>query len=273
MKTLLSFTLLFALCHISFAQDKIHTKDKSVLDCKIAEIGINEIKYYPSGTTGAPLISIEIAYVRKVILANGQVIEFGNLMTDPATYVDNKKHAIKMHFLSPLMENLAFSYEKSIRPGRSVESEFGIIGLGFNTNPDNKSAGVFIGSGYKFMKTPKFYSSRLKYSHILKGSYVKPQLLISMYHNKSEDLFLYKNPSEKDIVAVALIVNLGKQIVYDNFFLIDYSFGLGYGFSNQSGDVNDDGSTFRANHYGFMSGSNDFPLAFCTKLKIGLLIK
>jgi hypothetical protein len=112
----------------------------------------------------------------------------------------------------------------------------------------------------------------------LKGSYVKPQLLLSIYNNQytpsyytttPNSLFSYKQ--DRNIVAGAFIINLGKQIVYDNFFLIDYSFGLGYGFSNQS-QSNQENDNFRANHFGFLLAKNEFPIAVSFKVKIGFLL-
>ncbi len=258
------------------AQDKIHKKDKTIIDCVVKEIGLNEIKYQlPEGEANSDLIiSIAVSDVTKVVLSSGRVIEFKDPLTDPASYADNKKHALKLHFLSPLLEHTAFSYEKSIRPGRSFESEFGIIGLGFDIDDDEKNTGVYFSSGLKFMKTPDFYSSRYKYSHILKGSYVKPQIALSFYNNEYDGFdFGLGRTIRKDqtVVAGALLINLGKQIIYDNFFLIDYSVGLGYGFSNIN-DRNFDDEEFRNNHFGFILGDAQVPIAVSARLKIGILL-
>ena len=257
-------------------QDKIYKKDKSVIECKVVDIGSNEVKYLDPDMTDGPTISIDVDLIFKIVLSSGRVIEFKNPLNDPNSYTENKKNAIKMHFLSPLLEYLAFSYEKSIKPGRSFESGIGFIGVGFDTNLSHKSSGIAVSSGYKLMKTPDFYSQRYKYAHILKGSYIKPELLLSVYRNEYERSFFFRPSSQQDIkkqdiVAGALVINIGKQVVYDNLFLIDYSFGLGYGFSNQNGGINGefDGS-FRANHYGFILG-DDVPIAVTFKIKIGFL--
>jgi hypothetical protein len=277
MKCLLTITTLFICLQLS-AQDKIIKKDKSVIDCKIVEIGLNEVKYLDPDLTDGPIISIGVEALTKIVLSNGREIEFKDPLNDPNSYAEDKKNAIKLHFLSPLFENLAFTYEHSLKPGRSYESEIGIIGLGFNTESDNTSSGVFISGGFKFMRTPDFYTQQFKYSHILKESYVKPQLLLSIYNNQytpsyytttPNSLFSYKQ--DRNIVAGAFIINLGKQIVYDNFFLIDYSFGLGYGFSNQS-QSNQENDNFRANHFGFLLAKNEFPIAVSFKVKIGFLL-
>ncbi len=268
--------LLFSIS--SFAQDKIHKRDKTVIDCIITEIGIEEIKYYLSKEEmrNSPMISIAVSEVAKVVLSSGREIEFKDPLNDPSLYTENKQHALKLHFLSPLVEHLAFAYEKSIKPGRSFEAELGIIGLGFDTDPYNTSTGFYASSGYKFIRTPDFYSSRMKYSHILKGSYIKPQLLFSVYQNEQDNFNFLSGRDEtndRNIIAGALLLNFGKQIVYDNAFLIDYSVGIGYGFSNQGNSDANDFFDFRASHFGFVAGDNDTPIAASARLKIGFLLK
>ena len=275
MKTVCAL-LLFFLALNAFSQDKIIQISKEIIECKIVEIGLDEVKYLESDIENSPVISISVDKVAKIILSNGREIKFSDPLTDPESYTNDRKKALKLHFLSPLLEHLAFSYERSIKPGRSVESSIGFIGLGFNTDTQSKSAGLFLGTGIKFMKTPDFYSKRLKYSHILKGAYIKPEVLLSLYRNTYEN-YLFGSPSsveeDRDILAGALAINLGKQIVYDNAFLIDYSIGLGYGFSNQGNINNFDNSDYRSNHFAFIGDDNQFPLALTFRLKIGFLVK
>lgn len=261
----------------SFAQDKIYKKDKSIIDCVVKEIGLNEIKYRlpEDELKDSPVIAISVDQVIKVVLSSGRVVEFTNPLNDPASYADDKKNALKVHFLSPLLEHTAFSYEKSIRPGRSFETEFGIIGLGFKIDDLERNTGIYLSSGYKFMKTPDFYSSRYKYAHILKGGYVKPQIAISVYNNEFQGFNFNTGTTtrqDQTVFAGALLINVGKQIIYDNFFLIDYSIGLGYGFSNLDGDTFDDNDNHRNNHFGFILGGRDSPIAVAARLKIGILL-
>lgn len=279
MKNILTVALCLLLGFSSFAQDKIYKKDKSVIECKIVDIGSNEVKYLELDMTDGPTMSIDVDLILKIVLSSGRVIEFKNPLNDPNSYIENKKRAIKLHFLSPLLEHLAFSYEKSIKPGRSFESSIGFIGIGFDTDPSNKSSGIVVSSGYKFMKTPDFYSQRYKYAHILKGSYIKPQILLSVYGNEYEDTFFpigsnQQESKKRNIVAGALVINIGKQVVYDNLFVVDYSFGLGYGFSNQNrgGGINGEfDDSFRINHYGYLVADTDVPVAVTLTIKTGFL--
>lgn len=276
MKTLCTFLLALA-STLALAQDKIYKKDKSVIDCIVTEIGLNEIKYYlsPEELRSSPIISISVDQVAKIVLSSGREIEFNDPLEDPNVYVDDKKRAIKVHFLSPLLEHLAFSYEKSLKPGRSIESEVGLIGIGFNTDEFEKSRGVFVSTGYKFMRTPDFYSSRMKYSHILKGGYVKPQVMLGFYRNETEDFFAFSSTArtvERDIFIGAFMINFGKQIIYDNAFLFDYSIGLGYGFAQESNFSEPSADPYeKVYHYGFLGGESSVPIALSFRLKIGLV--
>ncbi|MEJ2005862.1 MAG: hypothetical protein P8X57_13100, partial [Cyclobacteriaceae bacterium] len=250
------------------AQDRIFTKKGETIDARVQEIGLDEVKYYEWQQDG-PLLSIAVDFLLKIELMNGRVIEFKDPLTDPESYADQKKSALKLNFLSPLFENLAFSYEHSIRPGRSFETELGLIGLGFNTNSDERSSGIHLAAGYKFIRTPDFYSRRMKYAHILKGGYVKPQILLSIYKNKYLD---YGTPieQERNVVSGAFVINLGKQIIYDDSFVFDYSAGVGYGFESHN-DPYGEGYYERPNQYGFLL-ANDLPLVFTFNLKIGFLL-
>jgi len=178
MKNLLFITICMLSGLSVLAQDKIYKKDKSVIECKVVDIGLNEVKYLESDLDDGPTISVAVDDLIKIVLSNGRVLEFKNPLTDPASYANDKKKAFKLHFLSPLSEHLSFSFEKNIKPGRSFESTLGFIGIGFDTNIDSKSRGVAISGGYKFMRTHDFYTQRYKYAHILKGSYIKPELLL-----------------------------------------------------------------------------------------------
>ncbi|MTI40273.1 hypothetical protein [Fulvivirga lutimaris] len=278
MKNLLAILILLLCTGQAVAQDKIYKKDRSVIECKITEVGLDEIKYIDPELEDGPIISISVDDIIKIEFSNGRVIEYKDKLNDPNTYSEDKKVALKLHFLSPIFENLAFSLEKNIKPGQSYEAELGLIGIGFDTDPDNKSSGLFISGGFKFLRTPDFYSRQFKYAHIMKGAYVMPQIILSFYQNKYQPLYYYYgttpsyNTEERDVVAGAFLINLGKQVVYNNAFLIDYSVGVGYGFSNID-EVNNEYDNYRPYHYGFILGSKNFPIAATAKLKIGILIK
>ena len=249
------------------AQDQIHKKTSEVLNCKVKEIGLEEIKYTLPEPNNEIIYSIGKEQISRIVLADGQEIVFKDNFTDPENYIDNKKNALKIDFLSPITGNTTFAYERSIRPGRSFEITLGVIGLGIDPN-DNDQAGFFVKGGYKFIKSPDFYLRGMRYAHILKGGYIKPEIAFGYYGENTHYYDYYYGSSSdtrEDVISGALFLNLGKQWIMDNSFLMDFYFGVGYGFDSGPNDGD--------YHYGYVIAPSDFPIAFQSGLKIGLLFK
>lgn len=261
----------------SFAQsqDMILKKNNEIIKCKIKEIGLDEIKYilpdYPSDLT----FSIDKDKITKIIFESGQEMEFKKQMTDPDSYADNKKNAIKLDFTSILFGYTAISYERNLKPGRAVEGTLGIIGLGLD-NWDENPAGLNIKMGYKFARDPDFYLRGMRYAHILKGSYVKPEISLGLYgrdftkhHYSNYPPYLYSFTKTRETVfSGAFQLVFGKQWVFDNAFLVDYSVGVGYGFTSISFS-----ESFSFHHYGYTVAPSEFPISFSSGLRIGYLFK
>jgi len=247
-----------------FGQDKIHKRNQEIIDCKIKEIGTESIKYSLADYPEDVLFAIDKDKVLKVIFEDGREMDFMVELSNPENYVDNKKNAIKLDFISPLTGNTTFAFEHSLKPGRSIEAGLGIIGLGYMPR-DRDSKGVFLRFGYKFIKSPDFYFSKMRYSHILKGGYVKPEVSFGYY---SETVSHYYGTAEvssskEQTFTGSIHLILGKQWVFDNSFLVDFFGGIGYGFNG--GD--------KEYQYGYINASTDFPLSFSGGLKVGFLFK
>ena len=129
---LLILLTVFISAQLLQAQDRIHKKTSEVIHCKVKEIGLEEIKYQLPEPNNEIIYSISKDKISRVVLENGQEIIFKDNFSDPENYIDNKKNAIKVDFLSPLTGNTTFAYERSIKPGRSFEVTLGIIGLGLD---------------------------------------------------------------------------------------------------------------------------------------------
>jgi hypothetical protein len=206
----------------------------------------------------------------KIILENGKELSFSHSLYGEKTYENQKRQAIKVNFLAPLTGNTTISYERLIRPSRSWEVSLGIIGLGDDIN-DEDPRGVFAKFGMKFIKSPDFYLKGMKYAHVLKGTYVKPEIAFSTYSYDSWNYYDYSSSyfsSDTDRQsnwAMAFNIIVGKQYVFNDIFLLDMYFGLGYGFSE-----NNDNESY---HYGFTGGNSDTPLTVTAGLKIGILLK
>lgn len=267
MRTIITLFLV-ATFATSFAQeklDRIIRKDGEAIECVVTEIGADEIKYnYPD----RPALSfgIDKALVDRVEFATGEVIDVEKSTFDNMAYYANQnKRALKTGFLKPLNTNLEFTYEQLIRPGRAWESTIGVIGIGFD--PDDRNPVGFYGKyAYKLIRTPDYYMHRMHYAHILKGTYIAPE--ISTRFVKYDKRNYYWPPQDEvervEEFSVAFTLKIGKQWVFDNFLVIDIFAGLGYGFNNNN-------DNYDWVNYGYTIGTEDFPLAFTSGFRVGIV--
>jgi hypothetical protein len=120
----------------------------------------------------------------------------------------------------------------------------------------------------------------MKYSHLLKGWYFRPDVNFAAY-NRDFEYYDYNNNnyinSRGEVISGALTLSFGKQWVLSNVFLIDIYGGVGYGFSNQKTNLPDNIDQYyyygnEGYNYGFVV-TPDIPLAFTAGFKVGFLTK
>lgn len=235
-------------CNFLYSQDIIVTNSNEKIKCSIKEISTDEIKYKTADSD--IILGITKDQVMEVIFASGETMKIENAMDDISNYADQKKNVVKFRLFSPLSGYSSFSYERCLKPGKSIELTVGIIGLGLHVLRD-ANVGTTFRVGYKLIKSPDFYIKGLRYGHLLKGLYFMPEFAFSSYSNDSGSC-----------VAGAVLLNLGYQWVFNNTLSVDIFWGLGYGLNS-----NDDFSS----HYGFSMGNSDFPIATTAGFRIGVL--
>lgn len=284
MKNKITFTLIALFTCISFlkAQDLIYKKDNSVLVVKITEIGLDEIKYKDFAKPDGPVLVIDKAEVKKIKYENGK--EEMMIKSQENAYADNKKQAIKADFLAPMFGQFTLGYERSLVPGKSFEVQLGLVGLGNNNYSylvNTSANGFFIRGAYKLITMPDYYLRGMKYAHILKGFYIKPELtygVINEYTSKSNYTISGVNYTNYTATATifGLMLDFGKQWVIDNNFVLDYFLGIGYGAKSTNKPITTtrfDRDIYWGNSHAFLGPYGDFPFAFTSGLKIGFLIK
>lgn len=272
MRSRLKITLLFLFLSMAlFAQEKFSdqliNRDGSVIVCKVREIGDNEVKYVLEEYSSDVIFGIDKNKVASIRFGDGRELKFSDSMFGSENYSSQRKNALKFNFFSPLTYASAFSYEHSLKPGRSVEAGIGFIGLG--QRPDGyRASGVFMNAGYKFIKDPDFYLKGMRYAHLLKGSYFKPELAMSIYKYSNRTLIGGNTIGDPDtnVAMFAFLLNVGKQWVFADRFLIDWYIGAGYGFGHNDESDN-------ARHFAFTGGTSDTPLVLNSGLRIGLLLR
>jgi hypothetical protein len=267
-KTLLLLLLINGLYFSGYSQDLIIKVNKDTIKCLVKEIGDDEIKYTQPDFRGDVIFGIDKNKVRVVIFSDKKELSFQDSMEDPAQYLSQHKNALKIGFLSPLMGATSFSYEHSLKPGSSIEGTLGIIGLGEDISGTNPS-GIYVKLGYKFVKSPDFYLKGMKYAHILKGSYVRPEISFAAYKSESDNFYDIDGtfaPNKNTVgnsAMFAVMINVGKQWVFQDRFLIDWFSGFGYGFGKSHND-----DVF---HYAFTGGSAGTSFAMTSGFRIGFL--
>ncbi|MFA6199957.1 MAG: hypothetical protein WC679_06105 [Bacteroidales bacterium] len=272
MKKIALLILLVSFSINLMAQDLIIRKNpKAEIKCKIIEIGEDLVSYSAKLGGEDRRFSIDKNNIEYIKFENGEILSMEDAMFGKNNYQDNTNNAIKFNFLSPLIGYTEFDYERSIKPGQSWEAGLGIIGLGLNN--ENDAVGAFISGGYRFYRSPDYYVRKMKYAHILKGSYVMPKIKLAMcnvdmqypiYQYDNYSGYVYEAKKSKNIATLEILITGGKQWVYSNRFLIDLNFGIGYSFSN----IDDEDINYYSLGSSYQSGSN----FTCTAgLKIGYL--
>ncbi|HTN16647.1 MAG TPA: hypothetical protein VL092_03130 [Chitinophagaceae bacterium] len=226
------------------AQEKLYLKNqKEPIACKIIEINTNEIKYQPEDAEQLT-IGINKLDAEKIVFKSGRVQYFTDPLDDFNFYKGQKRWIAKVGILSPAFGYTDLYLEKSLKPGKSVEFQANIIGLGKNmfyynnyTNTDLylNQRGVSVGAGIKVLRMPDFEVSNRKLLHILQGSYLKPNIMVGYYQRDFIVLdpvtSVYKT-MKKDIIISQLAVNFGKQWILDNTFSLEVYGSLGLGVDN-----------------------------------------
>ena len=255
------------------APDTIFTRDGNTITCKIREIGTSEIRYVQPQINADVVFVIEKYKVARIVYGNGAEQTFETDRKPPETIEQNseelfalqRKNALKLDLLALAVNNFSLTYERCLRPGRSIEFSAGAIGLGFGLK-DEHASGVVLKGGYKFARNPDFYLGGMRYAHILKGRYLKLELDFASYSVETETKLFSSHTEKYSITKFGFLVVLGNQWVYDDKILIDVYSGLGIG----TNDLEDNDLSYP---YGFATLGDEVPLAFSLGLRIGLLIK
>ena len=287
-KILLLVLVSISICQFSFSQDKIYRKGGHTIKAKVTEIGIDEVKYKLFDEQDGPVYSIEKDRILKIVYQSGRTEVYQNNIKDPELYIGQQRQAIKVDFISPLLGHTEISYERNIKPGRSMEFSLGVIGAGKNHALDyygsvssfgeykRSGRGAYVSGGYKFSKLPDFINRNIRYSHVMQGFYVKPTAYLGSY---SENMLSEKNSQivvdRRSVVFGALMLDFGKQWVMGEKFLLDLHYGFGYSMDNIKATGNyygNFGDEYSAHNYGVIRVGRSPGLGLTGGIKVGWLI-
>lgn len=237
------------------AQDVIHKKSGEVVQARVIELGVGEIKYRLFDQPDSPIYVVEKESIVKIIFQDGHTEFYGTTRMDASElFAGQRDKNVKVSFLGPLLGYTNILYEQNIRPGRSWEVKASIVGLGRQF--DDHARGFTGSFAYKFYKKPSFYTNDMKRTHLLQGAYVKPEIF--MGHMRYDEVdFDYPNGNVRkrvDNTSVGLLLNVGKQWVFDDAFVLDFSAGIGYGSGNSRRSFYSSGESGLAGTIGFNIG-------------------
>ncbi|MBC7948947.1 MAG: hypothetical protein H7Y42_13755 [Chitinophagaceae bacterium] len=289
MKKISFLALALTLTLISQSQDKIFRKNGKTVEAKILEIGSSEIKYKEFNNPDGPIYVLETDRVSKIVFENGTSKTFLEDIKDPERYAGQRMKGIKFDFLGPLLGYTQISFEKSTGVGKGYEISVGVIGAGKNSrleyyDNDFRSVkrdqfGGFASFGYKFGKLPDFVLfGKTRFSHVMQGTYLKPILYVGHY---KENRIMWKANStyeigEQNVTFGALQIELGKQWVFNDKFLLDIYTGLGYGVDNKKDSYEySDGYYDNTAAYNYANArlGRSPGLSATFAIKLGLLLK
>ncbi len=291
----IALLLLFITFNISLtkAQDKMVLRGKpDTLIIKVIEIGVDEIRYRTWPVDEAMPVMVEKKdRIRRVVLANGTVLKFAeDEFSNTENYATQRKMAFKIDMFSPIRKVLSGSFEYSIKPGMSAEIGVGVIGVGSYTSEAysfTESNGGFLRLGIKFINQPDYYVKGMRYSHILKGGYIRPEIMLLYHQNTGVNNYYFGSSGSTstagiiDVRGGAFFINFGKQWVYSDIFCVDFFVGPGIGTKKVTSTTNSSiSNTNQLNitdigGFGFVAlTTNTGSTAFCiqTGLKLGVLI-
>ncbi len=256
---LLLTAVLCIMATVGMAQDKLYLKtERNPLNVKVLEVGPNEIKVVE--TDNEVIQVFETLDVYKIVYANGRVQKFeSEIEPTMDRYRDMNINAFSIDVVSPLQDFVRVSYDRVIKPGLSYELAASFIGLDEgrilaqsglydqNTGQYNVYKELYQGTrgfrlegGVKAIRLPNFVNGRVRYRHLLQGSYFKPWLAIENVSQKYVDsVFFDQNTGRPDwtesrraYTAFNIGTDFGRSWVARNRFLVDVYFGIGYSLSN-----------------------------------------
>ena len=280
MKKIAILLLFFFIGLEAFAQDMIIYKDKTIDEVTIVDVTPDFVKYREYGAPiNSTMFSIERDYLSKLIFESGRVMDMSkSIMDDERVYAGQRNRALKID-VAGMSGNYSFlSYEQSVDPSTSWEAGLIFVGAGFENqngwNDPENAMGIGVNMGYKFKRSPNFYMTRMRYGHILRGAYVKPNLWLNMFnydridYDHPPDPVTFQYPTSREsATAGTVMIDFGNQLVFSDIFVVDYAAGVGYGFTTKD--------TWNVTNYGFIGGlgpQSGTPLTFSFTLKVGYLL-
>jgi hypothetical protein len=280
LRKIIAISVLILANVFAFSQDTLFTKKNKVIPCIVTEIGIDEIKYKDISNIDGPTYVIRKVDVSKIVFKNGKVEYLlpDEMDMNKEEEILDKNQVVKFYFLSPIFNHIKIGYERKLKMTQNLELKLGFIGFGnSNLNQDERQGAYFCG-GVKFLVGKDYYIKGMKFLHPLKGTYLKPELMISVF-DYNEKIYHYYQPNDEIVTYRASLFAFnfiyGKQFILGNTFTFDMYLGLGIGATNyyrKSGPK--DSYDYKQYYFGSaLLLSDNMPLVITSGISIGYIFK
>lgn len=245
-----------------FSQDIIIKHNKDSIYCNILEVGTKTIKYDSTKYSTSVIFEINRDEVLKIFFENKEEIKLYKDSLSFEAYKNSKKNAVKLYLLSPVMGHLSISYERSITLGASLEFGASIIYGRYQYQKTEKGGTARL--GYKFIKLRDYSKYDVRFFNLMKGSYIKPELIFSAFNSRYDFIneYGYTETHSDDVFSYVFILNYGVQYIYNNLLLVDFYVGLGGGVSSNEAD-------FYYSNFSIKTDPQDFCFSMTMGIKIG----
>lgn len=277
----------------SVSMDTLITKKNTPIIGKITKVAETEIEYKKTAATDAPVYVVSKDKIKEIRWANGtrERIAADEMSVNKEQEIIDKRSAIKFHFFSLMNDQLTFSYEHSLKVGTNLELTAGLINNSMIENSLSQKTyltqGGLLKAGVKFLLGQDYYVSGMRYTHPLKGRFIKPEIAFSSFNIRNVIRYTSTYPypgypynptlltSDQQVTAAAFIINYGRQYILGNIITFSYSVGAGYSFVSSKFSnpafPNDEYSS-PTNLYSHL-GNRGLPIAFTGNISLGYIFK
>jgi hypothetical protein len=210
------------------AQDRIIKADNDTLKVRIAQITYDKIRYRFYGMKNGPIYEIPKNQVKQIIYENGSslTIVYNLFEVKPDLMIKDRSKSWKVDLASPFLNHITIAYEQKMKLGKNLEVKGGFIG--FNLNKELYfTQGFLLKAGIKYLKCSNTIRKGLKYTNPMKGTYVKPELMVDRYTSIESG----RKINSTNVAAACLF---GRQYIIGNVVCIDVYGGAGVGYQNNS---------------------------------------
>jgi hypothetical protein len=282
---IVSCVLIFIICEKVLAQsDTLIYKNKEKLLGKVIEINDTDIRFKKESNPTGPIYSVDRNKISEIRFSNGQVEQIvqDELSINQEQKILDKRTVIKLEPYGFVDGKLIIGYEKVIKVGCNLDIKASYINTSIGSNIFNQplTKGFFIKPGIKFLLGTDYHYKGLKYTHPLRGQYIRLDGIFTrftVYNLMPSNANNYNRSTvNEQVLSYGLLLNYGRQVILGNIISLDYYIGLGFTANYKKYNLyyySNNNRHYDMYRYFSHRQIGDVPLAAIAGLNIGILLK